>query len=266
MTTGENNLNPDDKGAVNPVVNPNPTQGKDDQNQTLERIVKLEESLKARDAAIDTLKRQYSGSSEEALRLRAELESLKTKTMTKADEQGFQKRIEEVGYVQAVKELLHAELEPIRTSTESLLQKEADKLLSDFKQKHPGLKGDVLAKFDAELTRLKKVYHDVGEAMEAAFRVVGGEAADRSIQSSDASEKGKSELDKKAEEDKARLAQLASGGDGDRRGLTVSPKASLEKQILDLSTQATQREWNGQDATDLWVKIEGLKAKLNSST
>jgi hypothetical protein len=254
---GGGNANPD-KGAapIAPVVPPN--QGGAPNSD--DAFKKLQEEH-------ETLKRQYKGSSDEALRLKQENEELKKQTATRKpatpeNDQAFQKIVEEKGFLGALKHVVEEVVSPLAAKTETLFGKEEKSALTSFKANHPGLTGELETKFNEELERQKKVSASIDQAMESAYRIVSGSEADAKAQEAAKAEKEKQDLAKKSEEDKAKLEAGVSGGSKDGRQAPVNPNAALSEQISQLQTQAYQKEANGQDATEIFVRIEQLKNQL----
>jgi len=220
----------------------------------------------------DTLKRQYGASSEEALKLKAQVEELQeslkklesAKASIPSNDEEFKQRVNEVGYAQAIKEIVDAAVKPIAEQTQSLVNKDVDKILEDFKAKHPGLKDDILAKFDKEFDRFKSVYDTVQEAMDAAYAVIGGVTADKPAETPT---KEIDETTQQHEKDKKELAANAGGSPDGTRSTPGKTEAFMDKQIEELRATAIQKEANGRNAEDLWIKLEQLKSeRLSKST
>lgn len=225
--------------------------------------------LETANKKVEELTRQYTGSSKEALRLKEELEEVKEKLSQiesspshATDDADFNRRVEAVGLGQAIKELVSGIVKPIQQKTEDLAKKEAEELYDAFKTKHPGLNGELLAKFDKEFARLKKVYESPSEALEAAYLIVGGREADEVIARQKKEKEDAQNTDSQSEEDKKLAAQNAGTGSEDRRSQPKNPKADIQAQIQKLTGQAISLEANGRDAKDLWVQIENMKTQL----
>lgn len=252
--------NPEPKsGEPNPKEQPKPSdRGSVSSNPT--------EELKSLQEKHDTLKRQYGASSEEAVRLSKKVDELEeqiknlkvSRVSLPQNDEEFNALVANVGLAAAIKTVVQGEVKPIADKTEELYGKESKKILSDFKTKHPGLTGEILAKFDKEFDRLKVVYDDIHEAMEKAYTIVGGLDADKAA-----------ETDRKAgiaasqpDTEKQRVISNASGDPGNRQPSPVDPNAELTTKIEKLQGDALAKEASGRDATDLWTRVEQLKEQL----
>jgi len=240
-----------DKGTVTP----NPE----------EELVKLKES-------VDTLKRQYAASSEEALRLKGKNDELEAAVkvanesqiaIPKNDEE-FNQRVEKVGLVNAILGLVQEVTKPNSDRLNDLVKEKVDKTVSNFKSKHPGLKDEILVKFDKEFNKLKGVYDNADEALEAAYSIVGGKEADALAELPAKDKQAATDADAQSEVDKKQVLANASGENGDKKVVSSSPQADITATISKLTDQATLMEAQDQDARDLWVQIETLKHQLAS--
>lgn len=224
---------------------------------------------------VDRYKDQVKGSSEEALKLKQDLEDARSKieelsvpkpTAPTNDEE-FKQRVNEVGYAKAIREIVNAAVEPLQERTQALVDKDVNGILDNFKSNHPGLKDEILTKFDKEFDRLKSVYSTPQEAMDAAYAVIGGLQADETTKQPAKEAEKAEEIDTQHKIDKVELAGTVGGSPESKKTGPRNDQATVDKQIADLRAIAMQREANGQDATELWVKHEVLKQdQLRKST
>jgi len=218
----------------------------------------------------DELKRQYGSSSEEAIRLTQEVEELKdsiknleaSKTVVPQNDEEFNQRVAEVGMAVALREIVADVVKPLTEKVRTQEDERVDKILAEFKGKHPGLKDDTIAKFDKEFDRLKSVYPSVYEAMEAAYRVVGGEQADTVAKLPEAERLAVEEAARKADEEKANALAAASGDAEDRRPIPKDPNAELIDKMSKIREQAIALDVQGRESLHLWTQHEQMKDEL----
>ena len=221
----------------------------------------------------ETLKRQYNASTEEALRLKREKEDLEkensrlksTQPSQRIDNDAFQQLVEREGLPGAITRVVSDVVSPLVARVHKLFDKTASEILNDFKSKHPGLKDDVLTRFDSEFAKLKSVYGTVEEAMEKAYTIIGGQAADTSISSAKAKEKETQNLVTESEKDKQSVVNVVSEDGKDKQSKTVNPNSDIKAQIDALTAKAILRENNGNDASIIWAQIDVLKESLAAS-
>lgn len=219
------------------------------------------ENLKAQidesNKKLKELEARYEGSSKEAIRLKDLNEKLEGKVRelesNKTQEVDISSIIEQGG---DPFDIFNKVLEPIRNDLESLKKEKVEKIYNDFKQKHPGLKDEVLNNFNTEFERLKKVYSNVGDALEAAYKIVGGEKAD------DAFKNLNSQNNNQEDPNKREVLNNVKGDGFNGNTPPNNGSDALKKQIIDLTGQAMQLEAQGQNCEELWVKIETLKSKV----
>lgn len=233
---------------------------------------KVQEQLNTANEKIDELKRQYKGSSDEALRLKTDLDSAATKLSeleSKFDlasaqpitDDGLQDVVEKEGLVAAIAKATEGIMKPLQDKVNRLVNKEVDLVLSDFKTRHPGLKDDILTKFDTEFDRLKSAYPTVEEAMEAAFKVIGGSEADVEANKGKKTE----ELIDKSNSDTETATKNVSEDGSDRSTPPVNTQAEVQTQIARLTGDAVQLEAENRDASLIWAQVEELRVKAASN-
>ena len=242
---------PAEKGSA-----PNPNDGK---------FVSLE--------AHETLKRQYNASTEEALRLKREKEDLEkenarlksTQPSQRVDNDAFQQLVEREGLPGAITKVVSDVVSPLVARVDKLFDKTAFEILNDFKSKHPGLKDDVLTRFDSEFAKLKSVYGTVEEAMEKAYTIIGGQAADAVISAEAKKDKETQDLANNSKKDKQDVLNVVGEEGKDKQPNVVNPNSDIKAQIDALTAKAITRENSGNDASLVWAQIDELKRKLSAS-
>lgn len=240
-------------GNPTPKVEPatQPTQGNSG-NTIDEQVKNLTEKL-------DRTLSQYDGSTKEALRLKKENDELKAsiEAMKKSgsiDETKFQKLIEEKGLVGALDQVFGSKVSSLEKRVEQLIEEKSQKIYDDFVATHTALKDTgVVAKFEAELSKLKGVY-DIVEAMEKAYVLAGGREAET---------KTAPPTTPKVDDNAAKaVVSNVIGGEADSRPAPVTQKEDPAKTISDLRGKAASLELQGKlrQAAEVYAKIEELKA------
>lgn len=255
--------NPSNPGTPNPG---NPS------NLTEEEVKKLKTQVEEIQGKLETVTRQYNGSTSEALRLkdeltqvREELENAKRQVETRspASDEAVQKVFGEDG-AGVITDLLQKVVKPLQDKVDSLLTKGAEEEFKRFKNSHPGLKGEILTLFQQKLEALKPAYSDVGSAMTDAYRLIGGEEADRKALETVSPEEAK----RLAEEERKRAAGIVGTpnagdsripGDGSSTELTI-----LEKKLEAMQSKAAVNSLAGTTDFKLLAEIEGLTEKIAS--
>lgn len=267
---GEQPLNPDKKqDPPKPVETPKPKEDGTVAPNLEAKVVELTEK-------IEVLSRQYQGSSEEALRLKTERDELalvvtelkQTKTVVPQNDEELNDRIAKVGMAQAFQELIANAVKPFVDQQKKDLETKVETVLSTFKSKHPGLKDDILTRFDKEFSRLKTVYTDPNEAMEAAYAVIGGIKADEeATKVVKEVTLTKEQIEQSKVEHQQIIEKVSESGD-DRQPVVVDPNVDATAKIKDLEATAIEKGMRGEDCLNLWTQIEELKqaqAKANAS-
>lgn len=252
------NGNPGNGSSDKPQGN---ASGGADLNQLKSSIVELTEKL-------ETVKRQYSGSSEEAIRLKKELEqknkeleTLKKSPTSKLtlNDDAFNQIAEKEGTVVAIQKIIEETIRPIHSKVEKVFEKESKVVLDNFKANHPGIEGEAEVKFTKELERLKGVYDSIEEAMESAYVLAGLKPSPPAPNAPDP--KALKEESNKQKED---ILKKAQGGAQDSKPTPSDPNDEVKTKIEDLRFKAMMEEAKGNDSTALWVQIDKLSAKLAS--
>jgi hypothetical protein len=264
---GPNPNPPQNQEGAPPGATPNPGDRPDEQNQKDKELAELK-------AKLERLTQQVTGSNEEALRLKGELEKSQARIAelesreapTPVSDEEFNRRVAEVGMAQAIREISRQEVKPTQEKADSLIEEQDKKIFEDFQANHPGLKGEILDRFNKEYGRLKSSYPTVDEALNAAYAVVGGPAADAEARELARKAEEDQQLEEQSQGEHQRLASHASGGADDRqpsgRAVTPQKNAELVKQINTLTGQAQEKEQRGQNAERDWIRIEELKSQL----
>lgn len=220
-----------------------------------------EAQLKALEAKIEELGRQYKGSSEEALRLAQEnealkkqLDSMKSGNADDIDEGDFQKLVDKVGLKKAIEQTLGPKIAALENELKGVVKEKAEEMLAKFEASHVGLKhADVKTRFEAELGHLKKVF-DITTAMEKAYLLAGGKEAETRTAAP------------VEDPNKEKVVSSAAGGEVDARPAPIKNTDDLQKQINDLTYQAhlMERQGKSQSAVSIYTRIEELKVQLKS--
>lgn len=217
--------------------------------------------IKEIETKLETVTRQYAGSSAEAIRLKEENEKLK-KDLEEAKRQPsvssdkvFQQLVEEKGLQAAIDHLVNEKLTSIESKVDGLYTKESKKIYEDFKASHKGLVNvEVLARFEKEFNSLKGVYSDMNEALEKAYLLAGGKEAET------APAPTQPVVQKQDDEN---VVKSVVGGDSDKRLMPAAPTVSeIQQRINDLEVQAAILDRAGRDATMLYVEVDQLKSQL----
>jgi hypothetical protein len=244
-----------------PQEKPNPAQTPEPQNEKGSPANPSTEFVELQKKH-DTLKGQYKGSTEEALRLKEENERLKKEneemrskpTAKREADATFSKILEEEGVEAAV------EYKLTQTQKRSEAARKATEIYNNFKATHKGLSNpEVLARFDQEFATLKDVYSDVNVALEKAYVLAGGAQAEKPSKVEDTKQKD--------EETKA-VVQNVVGGDEDKRQVPTQTATVdvLQKQINALIYNAAVLSNQGRitEAAKVYVRIDELNAKLKA--
>lgn len=253
---------------------PSDSKGQGDPNQA----VTLEKTVEELTGKLDTLNRQYKGSTEEALRLKNELDTLsqdrdKLRELVTSNssqrienDDTFQSIVEKEGLQEAIRRVVREETSPLSVKVDKLSDKDVDEVYNTFKLAHPGLKDDVLTKFDTEFNRLKGVYDSVEEALEASYAVIGGVKADQEAGAGSKDKKETDDLTAKSKMEKEQAIKGVSEDGKDKQGTPEDPEAQLKKRIENLRTRAATKEVNGGDARDDWAMVFNLEAELKDKS
>ena len=255
---------------TNEEINPGASEGSNPENGSKpasspnnEELNKLKSTVAELTEKYETIKRQYSGSSEEAVRLKKELEQ-KTKeiegfkkpsTKISLNDDAFNQLVEKEGTVVAVQKVVEELFKPYASKIDKVYEGESKKIMQNFKANHPGIEGEAEVKFTKELERLKGVYETLDEALEAAYVLSGVRPSQDSAQKNlkEASEKEKEEILKKAQ-----------GGSQDSKGVPIDPNAEIKTKLEDLRFKALMAEAEGRDSMSYWAEIDKLNMKLAS--
>lgn len=248
---GEPNPAPKEQPQTPGTPKENPKPSNDDAFKRLE-----EENRKLRQK-VEELTRQYKGSTEEALRLKRQLEEKENERRQSFDEDSFQRLIDEKGLKGALETFLSEKISPLEKTLESLVQDRTAEVIMRFIETHPELKDpEVLERFNQELSSLKKAYSNPDEAMEKAFYLA---TAGRNQKSEDVPQTG----------DEKKLVSNVSGADRDTRPeppQSSDSNESILKKINDLEYEAQLAFVNGRPTlgTQLLAKADELRATLGS--
>lgn len=219
---------------------------------------KGDDVLKKLQEEVETLKRQYKGSTDEALRLKEENERLKEAASkpVSISEDEIQKTIDEKGFSEAFGKLIN----PLKQQLDDLLNERSNQIYQSFKLAHKGLENaDVEGRFNDELKKLKGVY-SINEAMEKAYKLAGGPEAENAT----VEEKKEAQDDEDAE--KTEEVVLKNGSGSENNGAPSSsktPAEALAKQISDLEYEAAVLSNSGRSgaAMELLAKADVLRSQ-----
>ncbi len=268
LNNGGGNANPQNQGVADPAAaqngqpaQPNPPVNSGIEGQMKELTTKLE-----------TLTNQYNGSTKEALRLKEENESLKKKvaevsqaTVNGTTEDGFQKLVDQHGFLKAISMTFGGQVTSLQEKLDSLMTKEAEKVLENFKAVKKGLaNAEVFKKFEEEYQKLQGVYSNVSEAMEKAYVLAGGVEAENS-----ATPAAPQTPTPSGDPNAQKVLNNVSAGSTDSRPTPVANAANasdIQKQINDLTTLALNHTMSGQaqKAALVFSQIEDLKGQLGA--
>lgn len=257
--------NNDQAGNGNPNNHSNPDQG-------AEEVKKLKDQVQELTSKLETVTRQYNGSTSEALRLKKELEdvqdalqSAEGKLRTSKDQESFQK-LWENDQASAVQHIVQESVKPLMDKVDALFQDKAEQVFNSFKAKHPGLTGDVLNQFNEKLKTLKPVYTDLVTAMNDAFRLVGGDTADQKArQDADEAEKARRAQQQSQIEGAQIVAQAGVSESGDRNSSASRASdavSQVEQELEALRSQSAVNSLAGTDDLHILVRIQELERKL----
>lgn len=199
---------------------------------------------------VETLKRQYTASSEEGLRLKKELDQAKEENAElrkkkSTDASAFDKILEERGLQGAVSTLLEEATAPLKEELKKMRETNADSVYKKFRDNNKAFEADGFAdKFAAEYERVKGVFSDPNEALEKSYILAGGKDVELTLKPKTKEEIEAEEKARKAAEEAAR--NNASGGDGGQEG-TVNAKTELDT-VESLSAKISE----------LWTKYHAL--------
>ena len=223
---------------------------------------------------IDTLSRQYNASTEEALKLKKVNEELAQRIEELTEEASqkpsqriedldtFQAIVEKEGLPRAVEKLLLNKVAPLQAEIQAIRKEKADKIYDDFKAAHPGLKDEVLTRFDKEFSRLKGVYDNVEEAMEAAYTLINGSEADRVAKEAAAKDENIDSAKEQHKKEKQQVTEAVSEDTKETTPKKEDPNADLKKRIAKLQVVAARKERDGQDTSIEWAQIDMLQTEL----
>jgi len=275
----ETTKEPDKTGNPEAGDKPNAGKGKTDPKGQVDpnQSGTLEKTVTELTGKLDTLNRQYQGSTEEALRLKNELETISQdrdklrevvagSSQRIEDNDTFQSLVEKEGLHNAIRRVVREETNPLSVKVDKLGNKDVDAVYNTFKSAHPGLKDDVLTKFDKEFNRLKGVYDTVEEALEASYAVVGGAKADQEAGAASKGVKETEDLAAKSKKEKELALKSVSEDGKDTKGTPDDPIAALKRRIEDLKLRAATKEVNGGDARDTWATISELERQLKEQS
>lgn len=233
---------------------------------TEEEIQKLQKEYEDLKAKHETVTRQYKGSTDEAMRLkgeldeaRAALEDAKRRSSGSGDfNESFQEILGKDG-AEKVANLLSSVVKPLAEKVDSLLGNEAKRLFDRFRNDHPGLTGDLVGAFDQKLKAIKSAYSDIESAMNDAYMLIGGAEADRKA-------KEDAEAKRKAASDNQRIhEESGSDGAGDRNSGNVNVTLEeLTKQLEALQSQNAVNAASGHEDAALIAKMRVLQKKIAS--
>jgi len=223
----------------------------------------LETKVAELSTQIETVTRQYKGSTEEALRLKEENEKLKKeigevkiKSELPSEEQ-FQNLVDKWGLRGAIEQLFAPKVASLEEKINALVTKDANQLLETFKSSHPALLDAAFqTKFNAELSVLRDAYKDINEAMERAYILAGGTKLEASPVVSQPKVEAISGLNP--------VTQVTGGADDKRPVPAVTDASVVQTKIADLTYQAAilERQGRSQSAAILYAQIEDLRVSL----
>lgn len=218
---------------------------------------KGDDALKKLQEEVETLKRQYKGSTDEALRLKEENERLKEAASKPAtiSEDELQKVIDEKGFSEAFGKLIN----PLKQQLDDLLNERSNQIYQGFKAAHKGLENaEVEGRFNDELKKLKGVY-SINEAMEKAYKLAGGPEAENAK----VEEKKEPQGDEKDENEEVVLKNAGGSENKGAPSPELTSEEKISKQISDLEYEAAVLSNSGRSgaAMELLAKADTLRSQ-----
>jgi len=256
--TKEDDANP--PGTGNAKQQPDP-------NQMDAKVVELSEK-------VEKLTQQYTGSSEEALRLKEERDKLALKVaeleVQVSSSRDLDRSLQTDGDqnpIAAIDKIVESRVADLTKKVDALLGDHSKNVFNTFKNEHPGLDGDVLVAFNTKLEQLKRIYTDPVSAMKDAYKLVGGLEAD--VKAREAAGKGQQTVDaqQQSQQQQENVVNqvVENGSNQDRNSLNNQP-TDLENKLNILKSQHLQNSLMGRTDIPLMVEIKKLQAQIKGLT